>query len=123
MNLELNISETIINLHRPYYAKALFDDIDDSIKSEYAPSFLTVIERCAVGSNVECSYNSDLILADYHCYCHRHPYSLSYCQHQTVEFVGKKSTLASSLLRLGKLTLIPVSRIRLRCMLGDVGDA
>jgi hypothetical protein len=48
MNLALNISETIINLHRPYYAKALYEDIDDRVKSIYAPSFLTVIERCAV---------------------------------------------------------------------------
>lgn len=47
MNLALNVSETIINLHRPYYAKALYD-IDDRVKSIYAPSFLTVIERCAV---------------------------------------------------------------------------
>lgn len=48
MNLELNISETIINLHRPYYAKALYEDIDDRVKSEYAPSYLAVIERCSV---------------------------------------------------------------------------
>lgn len=47
-NLALNISETIINLHRPYYAKALYEDIDDRVKSVYAPSFLTVIERCAI---------------------------------------------------------------------------
>ncbi|KAK9234666.1 hypothetical protein V1525DRAFT_391222 [Lipomyces kononenkoae] len=48
MNFALNISETIINLHRPYYAKALYDDIEDRIKSVYAPSYLTVIERCAI---------------------------------------------------------------------------
>ncbi|KAK4937550.1 hypothetical protein LTR10_021842 [Elasticomyces elasticus] len=48
MNLALNISETIINLHRPYYAKALYDEIKDPVKSMYAPSFLTVVERCAV---------------------------------------------------------------------------
>ncbi|RAK77690.1 uncharacterized protein BO72DRAFT_477267 [Aspergillus fijiensis CBS 313.89] len=47
MNLALNISETIINLHRPYYAKALYD-INDRMRSVYAPSFLTVIERCAI---------------------------------------------------------------------------
>ncbi|KAL4901553.1 hypothetical protein BDW74DRAFT_187209 [Aspergillus multicolor] len=48
MNLALNISETIINLHRPYYAKALYADNGDSVKSVYALSFLTVIERCAI---------------------------------------------------------------------------
>ncbi|KAL2432701.1 hypothetical protein ABEF95_014691 [Exophiala dermatitidis] len=46
-NLALNISETIINLHRPYYAKALYDDVE-SVESVYAPSFLTVVERCAI---------------------------------------------------------------------------
>lgn len=48
MNLAINISETIINLHRPYYAKALYEDLDDPVKSEFAPSYLTVIERCTV---------------------------------------------------------------------------
>ncbi|KAL4764891.1 Zn(II)2Cys6 transcription factor [Aspergillus foveolatus] len=47
-NLALNISETIINLHRPYYAKALYEEIDDRLRSVHAPSFMTVIERCAV---------------------------------------------------------------------------
>ncbi|THC88982.1 hypothetical protein EYZ11_011566 [Aspergillus tanneri] len=47
MNLALNISETIINLHRPYYAKALYEDKEDTVRSIYATSFLTVIERCA----------------------------------------------------------------------------
>lgn len=45
-NLALNVSETIINLHRPYYAKALYDV--DSVESIYKPSFYTIIERCGV---------------------------------------------------------------------------
>jgi hypothetical protein len=53
MNLALNISETIINLHRPYYAKALCDDIEDRVQSVYMPSFLTVVERCAVSTSAE----------------------------------------------------------------------
>ncbi|KAF4556666.1 Fungal specific transcription factor domain-containing protein 57 [Elsinoe fawcettii] len=48
MNLAFNTSETIINLHRPYYAKALYAAGQDPVKSDYAPSFLTVVERCAV---------------------------------------------------------------------------
>ena len=47
-NLALNICETIINLHRTYFAKALYDTKDDMVGSPYMPSFLTVIERCAV---------------------------------------------------------------------------
>ena len=47
-NLALNLCETVINLHRPYYAKALYDDTDATDKSIYAPSFYAVIERCAV---------------------------------------------------------------------------
>ncbi|KAM5344358.1 hypothetical protein ACJ41O_012895 [Fusarium nematophilum] len=45
-NLALNVSETIINLHRPYYAKALYDV--DRVESIYKSSFYTVIERCAI---------------------------------------------------------------------------
>lgn len=48
MNLTFNISETFINLHRPYYAKALYEDIDDRLKSVYAQSYLAVIERCTI---------------------------------------------------------------------------
>ncbi|KAF2014262.1 hypothetical protein BU24DRAFT_423267 [Aaosphaeria arxii CBS 175.79] len=48
MNLAINISETFMNLHRPYYAKALYDEEGDGSRSIYAPSFLTVIERCAM---------------------------------------------------------------------------
>ncbi|CAK7207518.1 hypothetical protein SEUCBS139899_010328 [Sporothrix eucalyptigena] len=47
-NLALNLCETVINLHRPYYAKALYDDTDAMDKSIYAPSFYAVIERCAM---------------------------------------------------------------------------
>ena len=32
-NLALNISETIINLHRPYYAKALYDELEEAGES------------------------------------------------------------------------------------------
>lgn len=46
-NLALNIAETVINLHRPYYARALYDDVINPVKSRYAPSFLAVIERCS----------------------------------------------------------------------------
>ncbi|XEV01060.1 hypothetical protein FSHL1_006347 [Fusarium sambucinum] len=45
-NLALNVSETIINLHRPYYARALYDA--DHSESIYKPSFYTVIERCGI---------------------------------------------------------------------------
>lgn len=51
-NLALNVAETIINLHRPYFAKALYEQIDDRMKSAYASSFLAVIERCAVSKFV-----------------------------------------------------------------------
>lgn len=50
MNLALNICETVINLHRPYYAKALYNHNHDPVESPYALSYLTVIERCVVGN-------------------------------------------------------------------------
>ncbi|KAH7070681.1 hypothetical protein BKA63DRAFT_545166 [Paraphoma chrysanthemicola] len=52
MSLALNISETFINLHRPYYARALYGNVDDSLNMVYGPSFLTVIERCAIIINM-----------------------------------------------------------------------
>ncbi|KAI7154512.1 hypothetical protein KC349_g7603 [Hortaea werneckii] len=47
-NLAVNTSETIINLHRPYFAKALYQDSTGEYSSAYFSSFLTVIERCAI---------------------------------------------------------------------------
>ncbi|CAK7235708.1 hypothetical protein SBRCBS47491_009387 [Sporothrix bragantina] len=47
-NLALNICETVINLHRPYYAKALYEDTNATHNSMYAVSFYAVIERCAM---------------------------------------------------------------------------
>ncbi|WVF69452.1 hypothetical protein IAT40_004229 [Kwoniella sp. CBS 6097] len=47
-SLALNISETIIFLHRPYFAKALYSDTGDRMRSVYASSYLAVIERCGV---------------------------------------------------------------------------
>ncbi|KAH7082385.1 fungal-specific transcription factor domain-containing protein [Paraphoma chrysanthemicola] len=52
MSLALNISETFINLHRPYYARALYGNVDDSVNMVYGSSFLTVIERCAIIINM-----------------------------------------------------------------------
>ncbi|KAK2600059.1 hypothetical protein QQS21_005223 [Conoideocrella luteorostrata] len=45
-NLALNVSETVINLHRPYYARALYDV--DRVEHIYKPSFYAVIEHCAI---------------------------------------------------------------------------
>ena len=46
--MALNICETIIWLHRPYYAKALYAENDSRQSSDYVASYLAVIERCAV---------------------------------------------------------------------------
>ncbi|GFZ52287.1 hypothetical protein JCM24511_10060 [Saitozyma sp. JCM 24511] len=46
--LALNISETILFLHRPYFAKALHERLQDPTRSLYGPSYLAVVERCNV---------------------------------------------------------------------------
>ena len=61
-NLALNVSETIINLHRPYYAKALYDV--DIVESIYKPSFYTVIERCGVSTNPENPSSTTILISD-----------------------------------------------------------
>ncbi|KAA8642659.1 Zn(II)2Cys6 transcription factor [Aspergillus tanneri] len=97
MNLALNISETIINLHRPYYAKALYEDKEDTVRSIYATSFLTVIERCAVSLALVVHRAVGLTFLDHHIYCKRHPHSLSRGQYKAVEFLGKNESLTSVL--------------------------
>ena len=46
--LAINICETILFLHRPYYAKALHESVEDPTKSMFGASYLAVIERCNV---------------------------------------------------------------------------
>ncbi|WVQ84767.1 hypothetical protein IAT38_006924 [Cryptococcus sp. DSM 104549] len=42
----MNISEVMVFLHRPYYARALHSSVDDPTRSVYGQSYLTVVERC-----------------------------------------------------------------------------
>lgn len=87
-NLSLNISETIINLHRPYYAKALHEV--DRVESVYKPSFYTVIERCGVRPQpISSLYVSPNIGADYYQHRHRYPRQVPGCKHQAMEPMGE----------------------------------
>ena len=47
--LALNITEAILFLQRPYFARALQEEPLDAMKSKYGQSFLAVVERCNVG--------------------------------------------------------------------------
>lgn len=49
--LAINVCETLLFLHRPYYAKALQEDVPDPSKSQFAVSYLAVVERCNVGGS------------------------------------------------------------------------
>ncbi|KAL1404878.1 hypothetical protein Q8F55_008489 [Vanrija albida] len=42
----IKLSECLIDLHRPYYWKALSENPSDPTRSKFAPSYLTVVERC-----------------------------------------------------------------------------
>lgn len=46
--LALNISEGLMHLHRPYFARALYDSPKDPSRSRFGQSYLTVVERCNV---------------------------------------------------------------------------
>lgn len=46
--LYLNLTEAITFLHRPYFLRALHEDVPDPTQSIYGQSYLTVIERCNV---------------------------------------------------------------------------
>jgi len=45
----MNISEMILYLHRPFFAEIVSDRTSDPMRSPYALSYLTVVERCDVG--------------------------------------------------------------------------
>lgn len=48
--LALNVSESFLFLHRPYFARALHERKPDPTQTEFGQSYLSVIERC----NVSC---------------------------------------------------------------------
>ncbi|WWC65511.1 uncharacterized protein I303_108129 [Kwoniella dejecticola CBS 10117] len=49
--LAINISETILFLHRPFYARAIYES-EDPTRSAFGMSFLAVVERCHEMINV-----------------------------------------------------------------------
>ncbi|WOO86263.1 putative transcriptional regulatory protein [Vanrija pseudolonga] len=42
----IKVSECLIDLHRPYFWRALSENASDPTRSKFAPSYLTVVERC-----------------------------------------------------------------------------
>lgn len=46
--LALNISECLVHLHRPYFARALYESPKDPSRSRFGQSYLAVVERCNV---------------------------------------------------------------------------
>jgi hypothetical protein len=47
--LAINLSECLIFLHRPYFARALHESPGDPTRSAFGQSYLVVMERCNVG--------------------------------------------------------------------------
>ena len=52
--LAMNVCESFVLLHRPYFARALHESPKDPTKSIYAQSYLCVIERCNVSLYLKC---------------------------------------------------------------------
>lgn len=52
------MAEALVNLHRPYFVKALQARPDDPVRSEWGASFLVVIERSNVGGLYSIQPNS-----------------------------------------------------------------
>ena len=50
--LALLVAETLINLHRAHYARAIATNQTDPTKSPYGNSYLTVVERCSVSAHM-----------------------------------------------------------------------
>lgn len=46
--LALNVCETVLFLHRPYFARALHARRTDPARTEFGPSYLAVVERSSV---------------------------------------------------------------------------
>jgi hypothetical protein len=46
--LALNVSEALLFLHRPYFARALHERKPDPTQTSYGQSYLCVVERCNV---------------------------------------------------------------------------
>jgi hypothetical protein len=56
--ISLLISESLINLHRPYFVKALQSYASDPVKSPWGASFLVIVERSNVLIQLACGLHS-----------------------------------------------------------------
>lgn len=50
--IALNVSESLLFLHRPYFARALHERKADPTQTEFGQSYLCVVERCNVSQHI-----------------------------------------------------------------------
>ncbi|KAK4684896.1 hypothetical protein P7C73_g5268, partial [Tremellales sp. Uapishka_1] len=92
--LALNISETILFLLRPFYARALHEQPLDPSKSKYGEAFLAVVERCRIIVSIVTSIHSVYpSLAYRHWFFAYHASSAAVCMASLV-IVAPRSPLA-----------------------------
>ncbi|WVQ67495.1 uncharacterized protein L199_005695 [Kwoniella botswanensis] len=93
--LAINLSETFLFLHRPYYARALHDASQEPTKSSFGPSFLAVVERCQVIINVVTSlYAIHPHVCARHWFLWYHAFNCAVCL-GTLIFSSPQNALAS----------------------------
>ncbi|ORY30771.1 hypothetical protein BCR39DRAFT_598252 [Naematelia encephala] len=79
-HLALMISETIVNLFRPFFIRALTERPDDPIRSAYGQAVLSVLERCNVLIQVVCGlYNAYPGVTARHWWCWYHGFNSAIC--------------------------------------------
>ncbi|WWC88880.1 uncharacterized protein L201_003795 [Kwoniella dendrophila CBS 6074] len=77
--LAINISETVLFLHRPFYARAL-NEAEDPTRSTFGLSFLAVVERCHVTISVVASlYEMHPNVCARHWYLWYHAFNSAVC--------------------------------------------
>ncbi|OCF30850.1 hypothetical protein I317_05061 [Kwoniella heveanensis CBS 569] len=92
--LAINISETVLFLHRPFYARAMYE-AEDPTRSTFGLSFLAVVERCHVMINVVASlYALHPNVAARHWFLWYHAFNCAVCI-GTLIFRNPKNPLAA----------------------------
>ncbi|WVR05539.1 hypothetical protein IAU60_002557 [Kwoniella sp. DSM 27419] len=79
-SLSMMVSETIVNLYRPYFMRALIENPTDPLRSEFGQAYLSVVERSNVIIQIVCRlYAIHPSVTARHWWCWYHAFNSAVC--------------------------------------------
>ncbi|RSH90304.1 hypothetical protein EHS25_001638 [Saitozyma podzolica] len=113
--LAMIVSETVVNLYRQLFVRALAESPDDPVRSVYGPPFLSVFERSVALVEIMCSlYNVLPAVAARHWWCWYHAFNSAVCMGTLIIMSPRNAFAPAALAQIDKVISIYTACIQLR---------